>query len=215
MLSTLDLSELSELKAQDVAWRNADLAFFARRIYQLAGLQLRFERLDPFDSPTPAQKGGVWLALRFGGQEVVLGCSHAWAQTLLQAQGWTVEGLSEESLDLLGQTRLASALPSGVALQRISFEPSGLLSAALEPLGTWRAHHAATQETSDILVSVWAPPGFAIYAFFKTWDAWLLGQEKPRFASLPWTMPLICARWTTDAADIQGLALGDVLLIDA
>ena len=215
MLSPVQISELPEVQAPDVAWRNADLQFFARRVYRFAGLQLRFERLEGVPSSAPLNGTGGWIALRFGGQEVVLQCSQAWLQTLLQAQGWTAEGLSEESLNLMGQTRLAAVLPEGVALQRLSFSSDGLLSGAVEPLGTWQARHASTQEPSDISVAVWAPAGFSFYAFAKVWDAWLLGHEKPRFAALPWTLPLVGARWTIDAADIHGLAVGDVLLIDA
>lgn len=215
MFSTLNISELPELNAHDVATRNADLQFFARRIYQFAGLQWRLERQDDAGSSGSVNAGGVWLGLVFGGQDVVLHCSHASVQTLLQSQGWSVDDLSEEALSLMGQTRLAPVLPAGVALQRLSFSASGLLSSALKPQGSWVARHATTQEPSEIAVGVWAPPGFAIHAFVKTWDAWLLKQEKPRFAGMPWTMPLIAARWKTEVADIHGLAVGDVLLIDA
>jgi predicted CoA-binding protein len=103
----------------------------------------------------------------------------------------------------------------GVALQAIRLASTGLLSNGLAPLGTWVARHAATREGSEISLSVWAPQGFALYAFFRAFDGWLLRQEKPRLCAFPWTMPLICARWTTDAADLDGLAVGDVLLIDA
>ena len=215
MLTTVQINELPELKADDVSRRNADLQFFARRIYQFAGLQLRFGYQQGAGSPAPVNDGGVWLALAFGGQDLVVHCSDAWVQALLHSQGWALEGLSEEALNLLGQTRLAPLLPRGLALQCLSFSPTGLLPTALESQGTWVARHATTQEQSEISVSVWAPPDFAIYAFVKTWDAWLLSQEKPRFADLPWTMPLVCARWTIEVADIQGLAVGDVLLIDA
>jgi hypothetical protein len=215
MLSALEINELPELKADDVARRNADLQFFAGRIYQFTGLHLRFGYQQDAVSSASVNDGGVWLVLGFGGQDLVLHCSQAWVQAVLHSQGWSVEGLSEEALNLLGQTRLATLLPGGVALQRLSFSPAGLLSNTLEPQGTWVARHATTQEQSAISVRIWAPPSFSIYAFVKTWDAWLLSQEKPRFAGLPWTMPLVCARWTTEAADIQGLAVGDVLLIDA
>jgi hypothetical protein len=214
-LTTVQINELPELKADDVARRNEDLQFFARRIYQFAGLQLRFGYKQSTGSYASVNDGGVWLALGFGGQDLLLHCSHAWVQTLLHSQGWTVEGLSEETLNLLGQTRLATVLPGGMTLQGLSFSPKGLLQTALEPHGTWGARHATTHEESAIFGSLWASPGFATYAFMKSWDAWLLSQERPRFAHLPWTMPLVCARWTTEVADIQGLAVGDVLFIDA
>jgi hypothetical protein len=215
MLSTLELSELPEVPVHEVAWSNADLQFFARRVYRFAGLQVRFGRQGEASAVAPSAKSGVWMALAFAGQELVLQCSQACAQTVLQAQGWSLEGLSPEALQLMGQTRLAPVLPDGVVLRSLSFASNAMLSPGLVPMGTWAARHASTQEPSEISMRVWAPPGFAFYAFAKAWDAWLLGHEKPRFAALPWTLPLVCARWSTDAADIEDLAVGDVLLIGA
>lgn len=210
--SPLGLEDLTALDAQAVMARNADLWHLSRREYDVGGLDLRFERVE---TPQPAQAGDIYLALLHAGSLAHVRVSRPWADSLASAVGIRLDGLGPDKLELLCLTRLSPHLPKSVQFQAAAYALTDLPPTpnALHDHGTWCGVHSNTGEFSGHALQILADGAFPVYAFIAAFDQYLKRALPPRMAGLPLSVPLVAARWTTDAADLVGLEVGDVLLI--
>jgi hypothetical protein len=237
--AALGLADLAALDAGEAARRNADLAYLARRVFRLGGVAVRFiadTAPNAEAAPTAAGAGAgggpaatagaaglveaaddvaVWLWLEWAGAPLLAGLSAAWAAALAQGAGVGLEQLSDETLDLLWQLRLSARLPAGLVLRQAAFRREALtdLPAGLAFTGRWTGLHQATGEASGHGVQLWAGPGFPLQALHRAFEPFVSEVLPSPLAQLPIALPLVAARWSVDAAELQDLAVGDVLLL--
>lgn len=209
----LTIDALTPLDAASVAARNTDLAHMAWREYALGGAAVRFERRQTVEALSGP--GDVWLSVLHAGSPARLRISRAWADALASSAGLRLRDMGRDKLELLCLTRLMPHWPETVTLEAAAFTQDDLAapSDALVSHGVWVGVYTASQEDSGHAVEVLAAPAFAVYALIAAFDQHLLRARPPRLAQLPWSLPLVAARWTIDAGELVGLEVGDVLLI--
>jgi hypothetical protein len=212
MAVVMTLNDLPECSVS-LAQAHAQWAWCARRVFAPAGVPLQFKPVD-FSELLSAPK--MWLRLDFSGQAFGVALSPAWAAALVIADGWSLDSLDDASLDAWCRVRWASAFPAGLTLLQAGFSATaaGLDALSAWPLKqAWQAIHVDSQERSGHEIQLCAPADFPLQAMAQLVSACAQSVQPSPMAGVYLDLPLVAARWTSDAADVVDLAVGDLLLV--
>lgn len=205
------LDDLPNLDGAIVERQNQLVALLSPRVYQIMGQEVSFQA-----QPNHSVQNAVYVGLLFAGQPFVVSISENFANLLLKDEGVMLSGVNKEILTLLIRVKLLASLPKDIQLKGLGFEQAQLDPefSALPGQLSLQAHAANSGEPMDLVIGIACYNNASQVEFLSAFDAWVVRQVASPLTCVPVDLPVVAAKTSVPAEQLQSLAVGDVILFN-
>jgi hypothetical protein len=205
------LDDLPQLDGAVVERQNQLVALLSPRVYQIMGQELVFKSSAPM-----VMDKAVYVGLLFAGQPFVIAVSENFANLLLKDEGVMLSQVNKDVLTLLIRVKLLSSLPKDIQLKGLALEQAQLDSefSALPAQLSLQAHIASSGEPADLMITLHSYNNASQVDFLASFDAWVARQIPSALLNVPVDLPMVAAKTSIPADQVQTLAVGDVILFN-
>lgn len=205
------LDDLPNLDGAAVERQNQLVALLTPRVYRIMGQELAFKA-----EPTNSMQNAVYVGLLFAGQPFVVSVSESIANLLLKDEGIMLSQVNKEVLTLLIRVKLLASLPKDIQLKGLAFEQSQLDPEFSALPGQLSLHAYSTQsgEPMDLNIGICSYNNASQVDFLSAFDSWVVRKLASPLLNVPVDLPVVAAKTSVPADQVQTLAVGDVILFN-
>lgn len=197
---SIGLGDLESLDLQRLTWVNECLPLVAFTKFQIGKFTGPLQLVDRPAHFNPA----LVLSARFNGEAFMFACSEAWLDMLLESLDVSWSSLSATVRQLIVQKAVGPIGEFFAGFQIVGSESFGQMSSANELF-------LATGYETEAWLGLQCASAIRADVLSKVFSKYMVSREVSPLVALPISLPLVAAQIMIPAAELDALAVGDVL----
>lgn len=197
---SIGLGDLESLDPRRVTWLNECLPLVAFTKFQIGKFTGPLQLIDRPAHFNPA----LVLSAQFNGEAFMFACSEAWLDMLLESLDVSWSSLSSTVRQLIVQKAVGPIGEFFAGFQIVGSESFGQMSSANELF-------LATGNETEAWLGLQCASAIRADTLAEVFSKYMVSREMSPLVAVPISLPLVAAQILIPAAELDALAVGDVL----